>query len=276
MSLHPNQYRLVTRSDFDGLVCAVLLRELNLINEIKFAHPKDMQDGKIEITSHDITANLPYVSGAHLVFDHHMSEIIRHEDIYHKEGHVFDASAPSTARLIYDHFGGSTRFPQISEVMMAAVDKSDSAQLSIEEVLEPKGWILLSFIMDSRTGLGRFKDFRISNYDLMMDLVEYCRTYTIDEILQLPDVKERVDLYFEHEHSFKTQIVHCSQVYDPLVVLDLRHEQPIYPGNRFMIYAMYPHCNISIYALPGLNQKIPCLPLVNQFSTAPRRCLLEN
>ena len=246
------KYRLVTRSDFDGLVCAVLLKELDMIDEIKFVHPKDMQDGKIEITANDITTNLPYVESAYLVFDHHSSETLRNQG--QKENYIIKPEAPSAARVVYEHFGGQERFPNVSPLMMAAVDKADSAQFSIEEVLNPQGWTLLNFLMDARTGLGRFKDFRVSNYNLMMQLIDCCKTQSIDEILMLPDVQERVDLYFEQESRFKAQIQACATVHQNLVVLDLRNEAVIYAGNRFMVYALFPKTNISIHVMWGRQQ----------------------
>ncbi|MEX2310929.1 MAG: exopolyphosphatase [Rhodospirillales bacterium] len=246
------KFRLVTRSDFDGLVCAVLLKDLDIIDDIKFVHPKDMQDGTILISDSDITTNLPYVEGVHLAFDHHLSETIR---IGQKpDNHIIDPDAPSAARVVYDYYGGKEAFPKIADDMMVAVYKGDSAQFNEQEVLKPAGWDLLNMLMDSRTGLGRFREFRISNYQLMMQLIDYCRDHNVDEIVALPDVKERVDLYFEHEARFKEQIKRCSTVHDNLVVLDLRGEETIYAGNRFMIYALFPDCNISIHVLWGLNQ----------------------
>jgi len=247
------KYRLVTRSDFDGLVCAVLLKELDIIDEIKFVHPKDMQDGKIEITAHDITTNLPYVESAHLVFDHHSSETIRNQS--RPKNYIIDPKAPSAARVVYEHFGGSKRFPNLSPLMMTAVDKADSAQFTVEEILNPEGWTLLNFLMDARTGLGRFKEFHVSNYNLMMQLIESCKTQSIDTILTLPDVQERVDLYFEQESRFKAQIQACATVYGNLTVLDLRNEAVIYAGNRFMVYALFPQCNISIHLMWGRQQQ---------------------
>ncbi|MDQ2102908.1 DHH family phosphoesterase [Azospirillum isscasi] len=246
------KYRLVTRSDFDGLVCAVLLKELGILDEIKFVHPKDMQDGKVEISDRDITTNLPYVPGVHLAFDHHLSETIR---VGKRDNHIIEADAPSAARVVYNYYGGKERFPTISDEMMAAVDQADSAQYGIEDILRPQGWTLLNFIMDARTGLGRFRDFRISNYQLMMELIDYCRSHSIAEILALPDVKERVDLYFEHEPMFSDQLAKCSSIQGNVVVIDLRREEIIYAGNRFMIYAMYPEANVSIHVLWGLKQQ---------------------
>ena len=247
------KYRLVTRSDFDGLVCAALLKELEILDDILFVHPKDMQDGKIEITERDITTNLPYVATAHLSFDHHSSEAERVEN--GKPNHVMVAGADSAARVVYDYFGGAERFPNVSEEMMTAVDKADAAQFSAAEILSPHGWILLSFLMDPRTGLGRFRDFRISNYQLMMQLIDSCLELSIDEILETPDVKERVELYRAHEDSAVEQIQRCAEVHDNLVVLDLREEETIHPTNRFMVYAIFGEQNISIHALWGLKQQ---------------------
>ena len=246
------KYRLVTRSDFDGLVCAVLLKKLDLIDDIKFVHPKDMQDGKIDINGRDITTNLPYVESAHLVFDHHHSETLRNRKA---DNHVIDADAPSAARVVYDYYGGAEAFPAGWNDMMAAVDKGDSANFSEAEILNPQGWDLMNFLMDARTGLGRFRDFRVSNYHLMMDLIDHCREMSIDQILQLDDVAERVALFREHEASAKEQIKRCSTVHGNLVVLDLREEEVIYAVNRFMIYALFPQTNISIHVMWGLKKQ---------------------
>jgi len=249
-----DKYRLITRSDFDGLVCAVLLKELDMIDDILFVHPKDMQDGLIEVGAGDITTNLPYVSGCHLSFDHHASEELRRGS-FAPENHIIDAAAPSAARVVYDYYGGAQQFPSVSTDMMAAVDKSDAAQFNRDEILHPEGWVLLNFLMDSRTGLGRFRNFTVSNYQLMMTLIDYCRDHTIDEILELPDVKERIDLYMQQQDLFQQQLARCSSVHDNLVVLDLRDEDPIFAGNRFMIYALYPQCNISIHVIWGLKKQ---------------------
>ncbi|MBI5175075.1 MAG: exopolyphosphatase [Candidatus Obscuribacter sp.] len=245
--------RLVTRSDFDGLVCAVLLKHLNMIDNILFVHPKDMQDGKVEVTDRDITTNLPYVEGVHLAFDHHLSETIR--NVNKKNNHIIDPNAKSAARVVYDHFGGAKTFPARWNTMMAEVDKADAAQFSVEEILEPKGWVLLNYLMDPRTGLGRFRNFRISNYNLMMDLIDYCKDHDIDDIMKMPDVVERVELYHDQTERFKEQVKRCSSVHKNLIILNLKGEDVIYAGNRFMIYALFPQCNISMHVLWGLKQQ---------------------
>lgn len=247
--------RLVTRSDFDGLACAMMLRDLDLVDEIKFVHPKDVQDGKIELTKSDITTNLPYDPRVGLAFDHHESEMDRLKAIETSGKLIIDPKARSAARVVYDYYGGKKTFKKISDELMAAVDKGDSADFTIDEILNPKGWVLLHYLMDARTGLGRFHQFRISNYDLMMELIQYCMDHTIDEILELPDVKERVELYFEQSEQFVAQLKRIAKVYDKVVVLDLRNEEVIHAGNRFMIYALYPETQISVHVAWGFRKQ---------------------
>lgn len=254
MGGNAQQFRLITRSDFDGLVCAMLLKDMGILGEIKFVHPKDIQDGKIDVTENDILTNLPYVAGCHLCFDHHDSEVERAGG-ERRRNHILEASADSAARVVFNYFGGASRFPAISAEMMAAVDKADSARFTMEDVLNPQGWELLSFLMDARSGLGRFREFRVSNYQLMMSLIDYCRDHSIEEVLALPDVDERVQLYHEHDREFKAQLARCATVYDNLVVLDLREEEIIFAGNRFLIYAAHPDCNVSVHVLWGLKQQ---------------------
>ena len=245
-----DKYRLVTRSDFDGLVSALLLKELDLIDNIKFVHPKDVQDGIIEITESDITTNLPYANGAHYAFDHHISELAR---VGIKSNYMLNPTAPSAARVVWDCFGGAAGFPNIPEEIMNAVDQADSAKYTIEEIMNPSGWTLLSFIMDARTGLGRFHNFRISNYQLMMDLIDYCRKYSVDEILKIPDVKERVDLYFKCQDDFIKQLKKVTTIRKNLAFVDLLNEEVIFPGNRFMVYALFPEVNVSMHAMWRVN-----------------------
>lgn len=247
--------RLVTRSDFDGLACAMMLKELDLIDEIKFVHPKDVQDGIIELSKNDITTNLPYDPRVSIAFDHHESEVDRLKAIETNGKLIIDPNARSAARVVYDYYGGASTFPRISEDLMTAVDKGDSADFSMEEILNPTGWTLLHYLMDARTGLGRFHDFRISNYQLMMELIDYCLDHDIDDILALPDVKERVDLYFEQADLFKEQLKRIAKVYDKVVVLDLRNEEVIHAGNRFMIYALYPETTISVHVAWGFKKQ---------------------
>ena len=250
MTLEAKTYRLLTRSDMDGLVCAVLLKELGMLGDIVFHHPKDVQDGKVAVGERDILTNLPYVAGCALCFDHHASEALRNSG-KPTPGYILQPEAKSAARVVYDYYGGRARFANISDAMMDAVDKADSAGFSRDDVLAPQGWELLSFLMDARTGLGRFREFRVSNYQLMMMLIDCCRDMPIAEILALPDVKERVDLFFAQHALFRAQIARVASVHDKLVVLDLRNEPTIFAGNRLVVYAMFPQCDISRHVMWG-------------------------
>ena len=203
--------RLVTRSDFDGLVCAMILKELDIIDEIKFVHPKDVQDGKVDLTENDITTNLPYDPRVGLAFDHHESELSRVNAGEASSKFIIDGYAKSAARVVYDYY--------------------------------------------ARTGLGRFHDFKISNYDLMMELIDYCLIHPIQDILALPDVKERVDLYFEQQELFKEQLKRLVKIEGKVAVIDLRNEETIYAGNRFMVYAMYPDTEISVHIAWGFKKQ---------------------
>jgi len=237
------KFRLLTRADFDGVVAGGLLIELGLIDDVVFVEPKTMQDGLVEITSNDISTNLPYVEGIHLCFDHHVSEV---ERVGKRDNHIIEADAPSAARVVYNHFGGKEKFPSIPDVLMEAVDKADSAQYTEEDILAPGPWTLLNFILDPRTGLSRYEHFEISHEQLMKDMMVYVRHHPVEEILTIPDVEERVHLYLEHEEKFELQLRDCSNIHNHVVVMDLRSEKEVFAGNRFTVYAIFPECNVSI------------------------------
>jgi hypothetical protein len=241
----------VTRSDFDGLACATLLKHLGIIDDYLFAHPKDLQDGRVEVTADDVLANVPYVEGCGLWFDHHTSEEDRLGDI---EFEGESRPLPSCARVVYEYYGAD-KFPAACGEFIKAVDKVDSADLTAEEIARPTGWILLGFIMDPRTGLGRYRDYRISNYQLMLDMIEYCRTRTAQEILEIGDVRERVDKYFGDGENFVRMLRDNAEVHGDAVVLDLRRQEPIYCGNRFMVYSLFPQCSISVRVIWGFKKQ---------------------
>lgn len=251
-----DKYRLVTRSDFDGLVCAMILKEMGILEEIKFVHPKDVQDGTIELTDRDITTNLPYDSRSAVVFDHHESEETRNADV-EKKNYILESDAPSAARVVYNYFKKEhpEKLKRITEEIMTAVDRADSAQYTKEEILNPKGWVLLNFIMDARTGLGRFKEFTISNYQLMMELIDNCLDHGIEDVLALSDVKERIDFYFKEQEAFKAQLENIVKIDGKVCVIDLREQEIIHAGNRFYIYAMYPEVEISIHVAWGFKKQ---------------------
>ncbi len=248
--------RLLTRSDFDGLVCAALLVDAGIVNEFKFVHPKDIQDGIVEVTSNDVLANVPYAAGCGLWFDHHSSEA---ERLALLEEFQFEGESRvelSCARVIFDYYGGVEKFARFEENgLMEVVDKCDSGQLSKEDILRPEGWILLSFIMDPRTGLARYRDYSIPNYALMEELIEACRSKRVEEILAMSHVQERIKRYFEQERSYEQMILENSRTDENVLIIDLHETEEILTGNRFKEYVLFPEQNISIRVLWGKNQQ---------------------
>jgi len=244
--------RLVTRADFDGLACAAILAEVGIVDSLKFIHPKDLQDGSVEITDRDVLANVPYAEGCNMWFDHHSSEEERLGFSFTFEGE--SRAAPSCARIVYEYYGGIETMPQF-ETMIAATDKVDAGLLTQEEIIEPTGWVLLGFIMDPRTGFGRFKNFRMSNFDLMERLIQDCRTLPIEEILASPDIQERIQTYNEQTELFKTMILKHTRIDWEVIVTDIRGVSPIYTGNRFLIYSLFPDQNISVWISDGKDKE---------------------
>jgi nanoRNase/pAp phosphatase (c-di-AMP/oligoRNAs hydrolase) len=261
--------RLITRSDFDGLACGALLVHLGLIDDWKFVHPKDIQDGLVKVTDNDILANIPYVKGCKLWFDHHSSEAERLGTKSIFEG--ISRKAPSAARVMYEYYGGDEKLTRFAE-MVHFVDKVDSGNLSKHEILNPQGWVLLGFIMDPRTGLGRFHDFTISNYELMKNLAVAITEKDIDDILATPDVNERVEKYLEDAEKFREFIKQYARTEGNAIIVDLRGVNLIYAGNRFLIYTMFPEQNVSLWIVDGRDKgNIPITvgySIINRTATA--------
>lgn len=247
------KYTLLTRSNFDGLVSAALLKEAGIVDKIEFVHPQDVQDGLVEVTDKHITTGLPYCENVYFAFDNHASEVYRVSE--QRDNLILEFSAPSSSRLVYEYLNGEERFGDRFAEIVDAVDRADTTSYTKEDIVNPKGWVLLNYIVDPRTGLGRYKNFSVSNYALMHNFIDYLRTMTLDEILDQQDIIERIKMYKREEYSFKKQIKQCSRVKENVVVVDIRDENIIYAGNRFMVYALYPHCNISIYCMKGHNDK---------------------
>jgi nanoRNase/pAp phosphatase (c-di-AMP/oligoRNAs hydrolase) len=255
--------RLVTRPDFDGLACAVLLEELGIIDDYLFMHPKDIQDGKVSLSKNDVLANVPYSPGCGMWFDHHSTELERLQ-LNKKAGYGsltrayrgFARLSPSCARVIYDYYNGPKELKKFDNSgLMWAIDKFDPADLSQKDILEPEKWILLAFIIDVRTGLGRYKNFRIDHLELLQDTIKYCRSMPIEDIIEVPDIVERTKLYFEHQEQYKKVIKNHSRTEKNVIVIDYRDQSETIVGNRFIEYALYPDQNVSVKAFWGLNKQ---------------------
>ena len=248
--------RLLTRSDFDGSVCTAILEELGLIDDILYVHPKDMQDNKIAVTQNDILANVPFVNGCGLWFDHHSSERERLQLDDKFKG--ASKSAPSAAQVVYDYYKKDKAYVdklrKFKELIQIA-GKADSAKFTKEDILRPKGWIMLAFIADPRTGLGYKRSFTISNFELMKKLPQLLRTKKVEEILRLSDFQERVRLYHEENKKYEQLITQSARTEGDAIVIDLRNCEAIPVGNRFLEYVLYPEQNISIRIVDGKNKE---------------------
>lgn len=242
--------RLLTRNDFDGLACAVLLVEKGVVDSFSFVHPKDVQDGKVEVTSNDVLANIPYAPGCGLWFDHHVSEQERIEiDRLEFKGACLPAE--SAAQVIWDYYGGQETFGDRYLEFMESVNKTDSANLTRSEILNPTRWILIYFLIDPRTGIGRFQDLRISHQQFVTEMIDHIRTKPIDEILGLPDVIERENRYFGHQEFFRIMLNRSSRMEGNVIITNLLNEAEIYCGNRFIVYALYPESNVEVRVMWG-------------------------
>jgi nanoRNase/pAp phosphatase (c-di-AMP/oligoRNAs hydrolase) len=247
----------------------MVLKEAGVIDSVLFVHPKDLQDGIFQAEATDVLCNVPFVPGCGMWFDHHISEVERVGWTPGVPG--VSENAPSCARLVYDYFGGEAKYPRLKEVINAA-DKVDSGQLTLEDIKNPQGWVLIGFIADPRTGLGRFHEFRISNYNLMMEFLDHFRTMSLEEILAQPDVKERIDLYHQQTELFVDMVKKYSRIEGNVLITDLRGVNPIYTSNRFTVYSVFPEPNVSLWITDGkakINVMISCgYSILNRTCTA--------
>ncbi len=264
--------RLLTRSDFDGSVCAAILEELGVVDEILYIHPKDLQDNKIKVTENDVIANVPFVEGCGLWFDHHSSE---HERL-RLEGEFKGASemAPSAAEVIYNYYSKNEAYAdklKKFEQLVTIVGVADSAAFNKQDILNPAGWTMLAFIADPRTGLGYKRNFRISNFDLMKRLPKLLRTKSVDEILAMPDFQERILMYREENEKYRQLLTKIAQIKGDAILIDFRGVEEIPVGNRFMEYILFPEQNISIRIADGRDKEFAMISvghsIINKTST---------
>lgn len=229
--------RLVTRADLDGLASAVLITAAETIDEILLVHPQDITDKKVPISGADIMANLPYHPSCGKWFDHHLLTESNERPPARFEGRY--GLAPSAARVVFEHYIES--HPQLKryETLVAETDRLDAAQLTLDDVLNPQGYILLGYTLDPRTGLGAYQDY-------FKKLVEWLRDKPLEEIMELPDVKQRIGRIRAQDQAFREATERCSRVEGNVVITDFRELSPPPVGNRFLVYTLFPQANISL------------------------------
>lgn len=231
--------RLVTRGDADGLCCAVFLTIKEKIDSIEFVHPKDMQDGKVKITSNDIIANLPYHPDCAMWFDHHASNEATSNQIKFKGAFHL---AQSAARVIYEHY----RDPALDRFkdLLEQTDKMDSANLTEKDVTDPRDYILLMYTLDPRSGLGAFKDY-------FMKLKDWIVEKPIAEILRIPEVKERCMKLLADQKKFAEVMKENSRLDGNVIITDIRKVKDLPSGNRFLIFTLFPRGNVQARIFNG-------------------------
>jgi hypothetical protein len=239
---------IITRGDWDGLVSSVLLTEVEDIKRIKFVHPKDVQDGLIKADEKDIVVNVPYVEGCGLWFDHHVSEEDGLADVGDFNGRF--EKAPSCARVIYNHYveagGKNAKKLDPHTALLESADKLDSAKLSLDDVLEPEGWVLLGLTIDPRSGLG--PEFR----QYFRWLVEYVKELPMEKVMQHREVRRRCDRVRDEQDEYKKILEEHAWVEDNVVVVDFRGLFPKPVGPRFLVFAMFPQVNVEVRIFEGL------------------------
>jgi hypothetical protein len=236
--------RLITRADLDGLTCAVLLSQVEKIEDIILAHPKDVQDGKVDITSNDVLANLPHDPRAGMIFDHHASQADEWKEGETKGG--FQAAAPSAARVVAGHYPDAD-FSAYTE-LLHQTDRLDSADLEPEDVTDPKGWILVGYTLDPRTGMARYRDY----FKHVLTLVN-AHPNDPDAVLADPQVAERVAILRDQQWSFMEHLIETSRADGNVIVTDVRGLNDAPLGNRFFIYTLFPEANVSVRIADGAN-----------------------
>ena len=231
--------RLITRADLDGLTCAILLQEVESIDAIDFAHPKDVQDGRIAIDGNDILANLPYDARAGMWFDHHLSQ---EEQAFGSTVKGAYDIAPSAARVIANYYK-SPKFERFTE-LLEATDRLDAAKLTREDIVNPQGWILVGYTLDPRTGLGAFKSY-------FKHLMELAKSMPVEQVLADPEVSVHVERLRAEESAFTALLETKSRLDGNVVITDMRGEKHPPSGNRFLVYTLFPSANVSVRIADG-------------------------
>jgi hypothetical protein len=229
--------RLMTRPDLDGLTCAVLLTRCELADSVELVHPQDVTDRRIAIGPGDILANLPYHPSCGMWFDNHLLTDPKAMPPTGFKGRY--GKAPSAARLVYEHLVPTHPDLARYENLLAETDRLDSAQLTLADVLNPAGYILVGLTLDPRTGLGRPREY----FDLLLSAV---RDRPVEEVLALPEVRERALRLREQDHAFREAALTHSRLDANVVVTDFRALDAIPAGNRFLVFTLFPQANVGV------------------------------
>ena len=224
--------RIVTRPDFDGIVCAALLYEAEKIeHSTLWIQPSDIQKGLIPIKPYDIIANLPYHKECALWFDHHVTN---------QPDGAFQGSfsiAPSAARVIFEYY--TDRFHCNYESLIRQTDDIDSANLTIEQIRQPERY---PHVLLSMTILGN----DLKEIPYWEHLTSLLRRFPVESVVADPEVAVRCREAVERNSVFKTHLLNNTRLQEHVAITDFRSMQPAPDGNRFLVYALYPEASVSV------------------------------
>ena len=248
--------RLVTRADFDGLVCGALVTKFEVIDDYLFVEPKFMQDGQVDIRLGDIITNLPYNPNCTLWFDHHITNTMPEFTTRIVPGKGGFWLAPSAARVVYEYYtqlangnapsGGHNIDPNaalnflLSERMvylLEQTDKVDAGQLTREDVLNPQGYVLLSMTTD-----GRYAE----DEPYWRKIIDIVRDRSLAEIMQDPEVAQRCQRVLDFQEKLRKILLERTTLKGNVIYVDLRGVKDIPDGNRFLLFTLFPQGNISV------------------------------
>ena len=229
--------RLVTRPDLDGLTCAVLLSACETIDSVELLHPQDVTERKALIGPADVLANLPYHPQCGMWFDNHLLTDANAMPPTGFRGRY--GKAPSAARLVYEHYLPDRPALARYETLVAETDRLDSAQLTMDDVLSPAGYVLVGLTLDPRTGLGSPREY----FDLLLPAV---RERPVEEVVDLPEVRARAARMREQDRAFREALRAHSRLDGDVVVTDFRPLDPIPVGNRFLVFTLFPKANVGV------------------------------
>jgi len=239
--------RLVTRADFDGLVCGALITRFEPIDSYLFVEPKFMQDGLVEIKNGDVIANLPYHPNCTLWFDHHITNSTPDFPRPIMLGKGGFRLAPSAARVVYEYYtepsapNSAVRLGFLNSERMTYLlkeaDRIDAGKLEREDVLDPQGYVLISMTTDGR---------HAGDQPYWLKVIELLRDASLDETLNEPEVKRRCRQIRDEQEKLRKILLERTALKGNVIYCDLRGIEEIPDGNRFLVFTLFPSGNIQV------------------------------
>lgn len=243
--------RLVTRADFDGLVCGALLTKFEPIDSYLFVEPKFMQDGLVDIHTGDIIANLPYHPSCTLWFDHHITNTTPAFPKPIMLGSGGFRLAPSAARVVYEYYtelanrhdeAGNVEILRFlnsdrAKYLLHETDRIDAGKLEPQDVLDPQGYVLISMTTDGRNA---------GDEPYWLRIIDLLRDAPLEEVLRDPEVSRRCRQIRDEQEKLREILLANTTMKGNVIYVDVRGIEEIPDGNRFLIFTLFPQGNIQV------------------------------